>query len=153
LKLADCEFRLGRNENAARSYELARRLSIDNHISRLEALSAASEAVFKSRVGETVEALQLYQRALRLDDQLKDRGNEAIDWYNYGLFLREKGYPDRLAYAAMLKSQSLLTETSDAERLAAVAVELKSLERRSAAKLLAVPKDLDATVAESLNVR
>src|SRR5437868_15483470 len=38
-------------------------------------------------------------------DLLNDPRTEAVDWCNYGLFLREAGFPTRLSYACLAKSE------------------------------------------------
>ena len=44
-----------------------------------------------------------------------------MDWYNYAVFLRDAGFPARLAYASLLKSRTLMefaADTPDAKSFA-----------------------------------
>ena len=62
--------------------------------------------MYSPKTGTLDEALQLYQRALRLDDSLSDTNASAEDWFAYGRFLEDAGFPARLAYACLVKSES-----------------------------------------------
>jgi tetratricopeptide (TPR) repeat protein len=114
LKLADCQARTDHPDAALQSFELARRIAVEAGAAQLESFASASEAVFQARVGKIASAQRLYQRALQLDAALDDHYSEGVDWYNYGLFLRDAGFPPRLAYASLLKAQALLRPSPDA---------------------------------------
>src|SRR5208282_2864891 len=81
---------------------------------KLESLADIAEASLQARLGETGKTLPLYQQALQLDAGLNDHPNEAVDWYMYAMFLRDKGFPARFVYASLLKSRSLLPSDDDA---------------------------------------
>ena len=50
--------------------------------------------------GNASDAAMAYQKAIALDEQLKDPRAEAVDWFNYGQFLARHSLPGRLAYAS-----------------------------------------------------
>jgi len=108
LKMADCHARADHPEQAVRSYELARKIAAQTGEGKLESFASMSEALVRARTGKTGEALHLFQRALQLDASLNDRHSEAVDWYTYAIFLRDAGFPVRLAFASLLKSEAVM---------------------------------------------
>ena len=129
LKLADCHARANHADDALRSYQLARKLAAQTSEGRLESLASIGEAGLWARSGKTDQALHLYQHALRLDASLNDRHSEAIDWYNYALFLRDAGFPLRLSYASLLKSQELMKFSPDTAEGQTLAKTLREFEK------------------------
>lgn len=129
LKLADCQNRAGRPDQALRSFDLARRIAAQTGEGKLESFATIGEATVHARSGRTDEALRFYQRALQLDATMDDRHNEAVDWYNYALFLHDAGFPPRLSYASLLKSQQLMKLTPDSEEAKLLAKTLEEFEK------------------------
>jgi tetratricopeptide (TPR) repeat protein len=129
LKLADCQNRAGRPDQALRSFDLARRIAAQTGEGKLESFATIGEAAVHARSGRTDEALRFYQRALQLDATMDDRHNEAVDWYNYALFLHDAGFPTRLSYASLLKSQQLMKLTPDSEEAKLLAKTLEEFEK------------------------
>jgi tetratricopeptide (TPR) repeat protein len=113
LRMADCQIRASQPEAAIRSYRMARKLAAQTRESRLESVADTSEAALQKQAGKLDEALQLYQRALQLDDSAGDRRSAADDWFTYGQFLEAGGFPPRLAYTCFLKSESLTRSLSE----------------------------------------
>src|SRR5262249_49464878 len=108
LKMADCYARANDIQQALRSYELARKIAVQTGEGKLESFANMSEALVHAKSGKPDEALPLFQRALLLDATLNDRHSEAVDWYTYALFLRDAGFPIRLAFASFLKSEAVI---------------------------------------------
>jgi tetratricopeptide (TPR) repeat protein len=129
LKLADCQNRAGRPDQALRSFDLARRIAAQTGEGKLESFATIGEATIHAHSGRTDEALRFYQRALQLDATMDDRHNEGVDWYNYALFLRDAGFPPRLSYASLLKSQQLMKVTPDSEEAKLLAKTLQEFEK------------------------
>jgi tetratricopeptide (TPR) repeat protein len=129
LKLADCQNRAGHPDQAVRSYDLARRIAAQTGEGKLESLATIGEATIHAHSGRTDEALRFYQRALQLDASMDDRHSEAVDWYNYALFLHDAGFPPRLSYASLLKSQQLRKFTPDSPEGKTFAKTLEEFER------------------------
>jgi len=129
LKLADCQNRAGHPDQALRSFDLARRIAAQTGEGKLESFATIGEATVHARSGRTDEALRFYQRALQLDATMDDRHNEAVDWYNYALFLHEAGFPPRLSYASLLKSQQLMKMAPDSEEAKLLAKTLEEFEK------------------------
>ncbi len=107
LQLADCQMRLHKITDAESSYELAEKIAAESDEKKFDSFASVTLASLKANEGKTQEALALYQRALKLDAELGDPKSEATDWYNYGMFLKRKHFPDRLIYASLAKSESL----------------------------------------------
>ncbi len=129
LKLADCQNRAGHPDQALRSFDLARRIAAQTGEGKLESFATIGEATVHARSGRTDEALRFYQRALQLDATMDDRHNEAVDWYNYALFLHEAGFPPRLSYASLLKSQAGLKFSPDSPEGKTFAKTLEEFEK------------------------
>jgi tetratricopeptide (TPR) repeat protein len=129
LKLADCQNRAGHPDQALRSFDLARRIAAQTGEGKLESFATIGEATVHARSGRTDEALRFYQRALQLDATMDDRHNEAVDWYNYALFLHEAGFPPRLSYASLLKSQAGLKFSPDSPEAKTFAKTLEEFEK------------------------
>jgi tetratricopeptide (TPR) repeat protein len=130
LKAADCNTRANHLDVALRFYKLARTLAAQTQENKLESFADIAEASLEAKFGQTAKALPLYQRALQLDAGIEDQHSAAVDWYTYAIFLRDSGFPARLAYASVLKSQTLLSSGSNGQEAAAAGQARKNLERR-----------------------
>ncbi len=108
LRLADCQERAFQGDQAVKSYELAETLAARTKLPRLESVAVVDEAALQAKSGRLGQALALYQRALQLDGSTGDREAGAEDWFSYGHFLDDAGFPTRLAYACLLKSEELM---------------------------------------------
>ena len=100
----------------------------------------------------TRSALHLYQRALQLDAIVAEQHSEGVDWYNYGLFLQSAGFPRRLAYASLLKSQSLLKPSPDAPEAQAFHAILHQLETQLGADAASIRRNPTAAQKEALTI-
>ena len=70
LRMADCQARSSRIDQAVQSYELAARLAAQTKQAKLESIADVNEAAIQADAGKLDEALELYQHALRLDDSI-----------------------------------------------------------------------------------
>jgi tetratricopeptide (TPR) repeat protein len=129
LKLADCQSRAEHPDQAVRSYDLARRIAAQTGEGKLESFATIGEATIHAQSGRTDEALRFYQRALQLDATMGDRHSEGVDWYNYALFLRDAGFPPRLSYASLLRSQQLMKISPDSPEAQTLAKALQEFEK------------------------
>ncbi len=107
LRMADCQERSSQTELAIKSYQLAEKLAVQTQLARLESIADVSEAELQARNGKLDAALELYQNALRLDNSIADTSATAEDWFAYGHFLDAAGFNPRLAYAGLIKSESV----------------------------------------------
>jgi len=153
LRMADCQVRSSQGDLAVKSYQLAEKLAVQTGQAKLESLADVNEAAVEAKAGKLSAALPLYQQALRLDRALGDDSASAEDWLAYGRFLDEAGFPPRLVYACLVKSESLtqsLPRTGASDSTAAMR---KAIEKRLGGASAAVRRDLEPALAEALALR
>ncbi|HWX92185.1 MAG TPA: hypothetical protein VNY29_06100 [Terriglobales bacterium] len=150
LKLADCQVRANQPDQALRSYALARQIATQSGEGKLESFASIGEATLRAKTGRIDDALRLYQHALQLDASLSDRHNEAVDWYNYALFLRDAGFPARLSYASLLKSKTLLQFVPDAPDAKSIAKALLELEKPLGPEAVAIRRHPEPVQQQAL---
>ncbi len=152
MRLAQCQIQANQLDQAARSYELAQKIAVQSGEVRMESAASIAEAEVKSGQGRTAQALPLYQHALGLDRKLDDSQATASDLYSYGLFLRDSGLSPRLAYACILKSQSLMQQFKDTPEYKSVAMAREDLEKKLAAQSAVLKRNPDSAVQEALTL-
>lgn len=153
LRMAECQARSSQPEVALKSYEMAEKLAVQTGKPKLESIAEINEAALRAKSGRLDEALQLYQRALRLDSSNGDDAGTAVDWLAYGRFLQDSGFPDRLAYACLVKAQSVAKSAQNLP-LPASAAELRTrLEKKLGATAAAVLRNPQPTLDEALDYR
>jgi len=130
LRLAQCQQRASHPDAAVKSYELAARVAAQTGQKKLESFAAVSEASLEADRKNVPAALRSYQHALSIDAQSGDLHAAAVDWYNYAAFLQSAGFPERLAYACLLKSESLMKSPQDDAELKKVAGLRQQIEAR-----------------------
>ena len=113
IQLADDESRISDAGAAASSYQTAIALAQRAGAAELESLALAHLADLQEKIGDAKSAANSYRRALALDEKAADPGSEALDWFNYGQFLRRHGLPEELAYACFLRAEGLMAGGSD----------------------------------------
>ena len=145
LKAADCNARANHLDVALQFYKMARTLAAKTQQERLESFADMAEASLDARLGQSAKALPLFQRALQLDAAFDDPHSSGVDWCVYAMFLRDSGFPARLAYASVLKAQTLLSSNSNGQEATAAGRVRKDLEQRlgsPATVILRNPKPL-----------
>jgi tetratricopeptide (TPR) repeat protein len=153
LRMADCQARSSQTELAVKSYHLAEKLAAQTRQARLESLADVNEAALQSKTGKLDDALRLYQQALRLDDSIADASASAEDWFAYGRFLDDAGFPARLAYACMVKSETVTRSLhSTAVPTSQTAARLR-IEKQLGAAAAAVQRDPEPVLQEALGLR
>lgn len=153
LRMADCQARSNQTELAAKSYHLAEKLAAQTHQLKLESIADVNEADLQAKTGKLDEALELHQRALRLDDSLADASASADDWSAYGHFLDEAGFAPRLAYACLVKSELTREMIPGNASASPVEVERQQLEKRLGAAAAPIRHNLDPVLQEALTLR
>ncbi len=134
LRMADCQERALQRDQAVKSYELAETLASRTKLPRLESVATVDEAALQARAGRLGQALTLYQHALQLDGATGDREAGAEDWFSYGRFLDDAGFPARLAYACLLKSEDLMKAVPGGKPPEALVAEKSKLENKLATR-------------------
>jgi tetratricopeptide (TPR) repeat protein len=155
LRLAQCQIQAKHLDQATQSYELARKIAVPAGETRLDGLATFAEAELKAEQGKTAEALPLYQQALELDRKLEDSQTTATDLYSYGKFLRDAGFPPRLAYACLLKAQELISKgqmSEDNSDFQTVALAREDLEKKLGSPSAEIRRNPDAVLQEAFSV-
>ena len=153
LKAADCNARANHLDLALQFYKMARTLAAQTQEQKLESFADVAEASLDAKLGQPAKALPLYQRALQLDAGLDDHDSGAVDWYLYATFLRDSGFPARLAYASVLKSQALLSSDSNSQDAVAARQVRKDLEQRLGPQASVVLRNPEPLCQEALGLR
>ena len=152
MKLAECNLRTNRPERAMKLYNLARTVASQNNAPRIESVASLNQAILESKSGQANDALSLYQRALKLDRSANDPAAEAVDWQAYGVFLNERGYPKKFAYACMLRAEALLGQVKTAPIPPPTQLRAK-LESELGKDAMAIRKDTTPLLEQALQLQ
>jgi len=153
LRMADCQSRSAQTEAAVHSYRLAERLAAQTRQTKLESVADVNEAGLQAKAGKLADALQLYQHALELDDSTADDNAAAEDWFAYGHFLDDAGFPPQLAYACLLKSENLTKVLANPAVPQSLASEQKQIEKRLGAQATVVRNHPEPLLQQALALR
>ncbi len=137
VQFADDEARINQSAAALTQYDLAIARAQQASDTKLESLALVHRAELQSKNGDAAAAAQSYQRGLALDAQSGDAAAEALDWFNYGQFLRHQNVPDELVYASFRHAENLLNGTASPD-LATVQAARHQVESKMGAKAAAV---------------
>jgi tetratricopeptide (TPR) repeat protein len=148
IQLADDESRINRVDAAFAGYRSAIAMAHRTGDNKLESLAFAHLADLQEKSGDVKSAADSFQRCLALDAKAADPHAEAIDWFNYGQFLRRHGLPDDLVYACLLNAERLLTNTGGAD-LETVKTIRRQVESRLGNKAGPSQKNLPALLARA----
>jgi tetratricopeptide (TPR) repeat protein len=148
IELADAERQTRQSEQALNEYRAAAALAQQMGDLRDQSIAQSHLADTLDATGKASDAAIEYQRALTLDEHLKEPGAEAADWFNYGQFLARHSLPARFAYASYLHAEQLLTPTPG-EELNTIESARHAAETQLAAEASAVKKDLDAVLSQA----
>ncbi len=150
LRMADCQARSSQTELAVQSYHLAEKLAGLTGQSKLESLADVNEAALQAKAGRLAPALQLYQQALQLDSSNRDDSASAADWLLYGSFLDDAGFPARLAYACIVKSEKITRLLPNPTVPDSLSTARRQLEKRLGADAKAVRRNPEPVLREAL---
>ncbi len=153
LRMADCQSRSSQTQAAVQSYHMAETLAVQTKQAKLESIADVNEAELQAKAGKLDEALSLYQQALRLDQSTGDDGASAQDWLAYGRFLDDAGFPARLVYACLLKSESVTQLISKANAPAPQIATRLQVEQRLGPQAAAIRQDPEPALQEALTLR
>jgi len=153
LRMADCHARSSQTELAVQSYHLAEKLAGQTRQSKLESVADVNEAALQAKAGKLTAALQLYQQALQLDSSNGDNSASAEDWLLYGRFLEDAGFPARLAYACIVKSEKITRLLPDPSVPDSWAAARRHMEKRLGAEAEAVRRNPEPVLQEALALR
>ena len=150
LRMADCQARSSQTELAVQSYHLAEKLAGLTGQDKLESLADVNEAALQAKAGKLTAALHLYQQALRLDSSKGDDSASAEDWLLYGRFLDDAGFPARLAYACVVKSEKITRLLPNPAVPDSLTAARRQMEKRLGAEAKSVRRNLEPALQEAL---
>jgi len=153
IRMADCLAHSSQKTEAIQSYQLAAKIAGETNQAKLESVARVNEAALQAENGKSSEALRLYQRALQLDDSIGDQASSAEDWLAYGRFLENSGFPERLAYACFVKSESLRGFLPDESQRKYLADLTQQAEKRIASVAKEIRRNPEPTLREALALR
>lgn len=148
IEFADALSRTRQSARALEAYQSALAAAEKARDTKLESLALVHRAELEEKGGNAAAARRSFQRGLALDARLPDARSEAIDWFNYGQFLRRQGRGDQLSYACLLRAESLLATTPGPEFQTVTKIRQQT-EARLGRKALAIRKNLSAYLAEA----
>jgi len=151
IQLGDDETRSNNDSAALTEYQSAISMAERAGDARFESLALAHLADLQEKAGDTKGAALSYERGLAFDPKAADPRSEAFDWFNYGQFLRRHGLPDELAYACLLRAESLLRGDSG-QGTATVRAALQEMESHLGKKAPAARKDLPPLLSRATNL-
>jgi len=151
VQFADDEARINQSAAALTQYDLAVAQAQQAGDAKLESLALVHRADVQARNSDAAAAAQSYQLALALDAKNGDTPAAALDWFNYGQFLRQQNAPDELIYASLLQAEKLLSGAASSE-LATVQTARRQMESKMGAKAAAVAQgNLPSLLARAAN--
>jgi len=151
VQFADDEVRINQSAAALTQYDLAVAQAQQIGDAKLESLALVHRADLQSKNGDAAAAAQSYQRGLALDAKSGDAQAEALDWFNYGQFLRRQNAPDEMVYACFRHAEVLLSSASGSE-LATVQSARSQVENKVGAKAAAAAQaNLPAQLGRAAN--
>lgn len=130
-------------------YSEAIRLAAPQNDRSLQAAGFSGMAELQSGIGDAPAALRSYQSALKLSAH--NPGDQAIDWFNYGQFLRERKYPASLAYACIRKAEGFMRSTGSPQLQVVTAVRLE-MEKELGKALPQTDRDLEALATQAASL-
>jgi tetratricopeptide (TPR) repeat protein len=151
LSLAECQNRVNQIDAALKTYELARKLAFQTKESRLESFASVAEAEIDAHRGNNGGALQLYQRALFLDNSVHDSKSEASDLYAYAAFLEQSGHAADLVYAVLQRANAVVPP--GVELPAGILALRKSLEKKLGGQGARLRRDSQAELKQALALK
>jgi tetratricopeptide (TPR) repeat protein len=151
VQLADDLSRINQSAAALARYDSAIAQAQQAGDVKLESLALVHRADLQAKNGDAAAAAQSYQRGLALDAKSGDAQAEALDWFNYGQFLRRENAPDELVYASFLHSENLLSAAAGDE-MSTVHTARRQAESKIGAKAAALAQgNLPSLLARAAN--
>jgi tetratricopeptide (TPR) repeat protein len=148
IQLADDQSNSRQPDAALVWYRWAVATAEANGNAKLESLAYAHMADSRDKFRDVKSAAAAYEQGLALDAKSGDAHAAALDWFNYGQFLRRHGLPDDLVYACLLHSEQLLTPTGGSE-LETASKMRREVESKLGNKATASQKELPQLLARA----
>jgi tetratricopeptide (TPR) repeat protein len=151
--MAQCQVSSSQLDAAVTSYQMAEKLAQQTGQGKLESVADVNQAQLLGKTGQVNDALRLYRRALELDDAAGDADAGSVDWFAYGHFLEESGFPPKMAYACMVKSERLSQSLAKSNLAATVVQARQQLEKRLGAEAVGIRRNPDPLLQDALRAQ
>jgi tetratricopeptide (TPR) repeat protein len=151
IKVADADVAARKIPAAMHGYQAAAQFAEKIKNPGLQSLALAHAADAQDHSGAAANAAQLFQQALAIDETQGDPVAAAIDWYNYGQFLRRHDQPERLVFACLYRAQDLMSTTPGKE-LTTIAAAVTASEARLGPSARTLPAQISKLLAEALSL-
>jgi tetratricopeptide (TPR) repeat protein len=152
LRMAECQAMSSQADAALKSYQMAAKIAEKTGQTKLESIADVNEAALQGKAGNVNEALRLYRRALELDDATGDKDASAVDWFTYGQFLQQTGFPATVAYACMIESERI-GRSVEAPLPGAAAEARRKLEKALGAEAVTIRRNPEPALRDALRVQ
>ena len=153
IKVADADAAINHFDDARKGFTSAANFAQQAGYNTLKSLALVHLADVQEKSQDAPAALASYQQALRLDAQLTDANSTASDWFNYAQFLRRQSRPENLILACLLHAENLLPAAPSEELNVIVDARKQSEARLGPALTARVHRDVNAFLAESLQLK
>jgi tetratricopeptide (TPR) repeat protein len=152
IKVADADAASNHLSDASKGYGAAAAFAYKAGEKAMESLALVHLADLQEKQGDIHGVAQSYQRALQLDAGLSDARSAASDWFNYAQFLRKQQQPERYVFACLLHAENVV-QNAPGDELTVISQARKESEARLGREAIAVRRELDETVTESLGLQ
>jgi tetratricopeptide (TPR) repeat protein len=151
IKVADADVAARKIPAAMHAYQAAAQFAEKIKNPGLQSLALAHAADAQDHSGAAANGAQLFQQALAIDETQGDPHAAAIDWYNYGQFLRRHNQPERLVFACLYRAQDLMS-TTPGQELTTIAAAVTASEARLGPSADTLPAQISKLLAEALSL-
>jgi Tfp pilus assembly protein PilF len=151
IKVADSDAAARHPQQALLGYWAAAQFAQKLGNIPLESLAMLGAAQAQERTGEIAGAAQSFQDAVTLDETQGEPQAAAVDWFNYGQFLRRQKQPERLVFACFCRAEDLMS-TTPGEELSAIVNARKESAARLGREANALPSHLSKLLSEALSI-
>ena len=151
IKVADADAAAQQVPQALVGYRAAAQFAEKIKNPSLQTLALAHSADAQERAGNIGDAAQFFQQALIVDETQGEPHATAIDWYNYGQFLRRHHQSERLVLACFYRAQDLMS-TNPGQELDAIAAAVTATRQRLGSSAPALPDQLSKLLSAALSL-
>lgn len=152
IKVADADVAARKIPAAMHGYQAAAQFAEKIKNPGLQSLALAHAADAQDHSGAAADAAQLFEQALAIDETQGDPHAAAIDWYNYGQFLRRHKQPERLVFACLYRAQDLMS-TTPGQELTTIAAAVTASQARLGPSAHTLPAQISKLLAEALSLQ
>ncbi|MBI4850954.1 MAG: tetratricopeptide repeat protein [Acidobacteria bacterium] len=152
LKLSECYVQTNFPEQALKYSEQALKIAESSKDRVLHSFALVKLAELMATLEDFDKAILTYQKALKLDEEIKDNKISSIDWFNYGKILVKANASETMILSCFLKAESLIKNTPG-EELTEISRAINDLEKMTGVEKAKIVEDLDNYANKALNLK